>query len=529
MGVVFEGTAAAPWCINKQNPRRDPHADRPTRALAHPFVRCPCAGGTTLPAMSMYLDHFGLREVPFRITPHTEFFFAGANRGATLDALIYAITHDEGIVKVSGEVGSGKTMLCRVLIERLPANVVTIYLATPSLSRDDILYALADELRLPLPPGARSAQIIRLLQDHLIRLYAQGQQVVVLIDEAHAMPRETLEEIRLLSNLESNQHKLLQLVMFGQPELNDILARHDMRQLKERITHNFSLDPLGRDETAEYIDFRLRAAGYKGAPIFAPAALALIAATAQGLTRRINILADKSLLAAYAAGRHDVGPDEARAAIKDSAFSAATGQRIRRPAMLAAAGGAAAAALLMLLWLQPQTDASVMAEAAQPGAATRAGATPAPTLATTSTAAATAVTSGPSAGATPAIQTTAVATTVAAPNTPPAPPAPLSRLEQRLAAGHSWLAQAGDEHWFIQLLAMNADQVAQLNTYLAKVEKLLPIEQVHAYRGKRGQTARIGVIYGEYENYAAAQRALAELPAELQSSRPYLRQVRKLR
>ncbi|HWU85161.1 MAG TPA: AAA family ATPase, partial [Rhodocyclaceae bacterium] len=242
--------------------------------------------------MSMYLDHFGLREVPFRITPHTEFFFAGANRGATLDALIYAITHDEGIVKVSGEVGSGKTMLCRVLIERLPANVVTIYLATPSLSRDDILYALADELRLPLPPGARSAQIIRLLQDHLIRLYAQGQQVVVLIDEAHAMPRETLEEIRLLSNLESNQHKLLQLVMFGQPELNDVLARHDMRQLKERITHNFTLGPLGRDETADYIDFRLRAAGYKGAPVFSPPALSLLSAAALGLTQRINILAD---------------------------------------------------------------------------------------------------------------------------------------------------------------------------------------------------------------------------------------------
>src|SRR5690606_41702573 len=113
----------------------------------------------------MYLEHFGLREPPFRITPHTEFFFAGANRGATLDALIYAITHDEGIVKVSGEVGSGKTMLCRVLLERLPANVVTVYLATPSLSRDAILHALAEELRLPIPPAARSAQIVRLLDD----------------------------------------------------------------------------------------------------------------------------------------------------------------------------------------------------------------------------------------------------------------------------------------------------------------------------------------------------------------------------
>ncbi|HWV18942.1 MAG TPA: AAA family ATPase, partial [Rhodocyclaceae bacterium] len=287
----------------------------------------------------MYLEHFGLREPPFRITPHTEFFFAGANRGATLDALIYAITHDEGIVKVSGEVGSGKTMLCRVLLERLPANVVTVYLATPSLSRDDILHALAEELRLPIPPAARSAQIVRLLQDHLIQLHAQGCQVVVLIDEAHVMPRETLEEIRLLSNLETNQHKLLQLVMFGQPELNDILARHDMRQLKERITHNFTLGPLGRDETADYIDFRLRAAGYKGAPVFSPPALSLLAAAALGLTRRINILADKSLLAAYAVGRNEVGQDEAKAAIEDCDFSvAAPPPSIRRAAYLVAAG-----------------------------------------------------------------------------------------------------------------------------------------------------------------------------------------------
>ena len=118
----------------------------------------------------MYLEHFGLNESPFRITPHTDFFFDGANRGATLDALVYAITHDEGIVKVSGEVGSGKTMLCRVLMERLPQSVTIIYLANPSLSRDDILYAIADELRLNVPDNARSTVVMRALQDHLIQL-----------------------------------------------------------------------------------------------------------------------------------------------------------------------------------------------------------------------------------------------------------------------------------------------------------------------------------------------------------------------
>ena len=231
----------------------------------------------------MYLEHFGLHEPPFRITPHTDFFFEGANRGATLDALVYAITHDEGIVKVSGEVGSGKTMLCRVLMERLPENVETLFLANPSLSRDEILFTLADELKVDLATNRVSA-VMRALQEHLIERYAQGRQVVVLIDEAHAMPAETLEEIRLLSNLESNRHKLLQIVLFGQPELNDVLNRNEMRQLKERITHNFTLEPLVRADVAQYVNFRMRAAGYKGPDVFSPAALKLIASASLGLT-----------------------------------------------------------------------------------------------------------------------------------------------------------------------------------------------------------------------------------------------------
>jgi MSHA biogenesis protein MshM len=453
----------------------------------------------------MYLDHFGLRESPFRITPHTEFFFAGANRGATLDALIYAITHDEGIVKVSGEVGSGKTMLCRVLIERLPTNVVTVYLATPSLSRDDILYALAEELRLPVPQSARSAQIVRLLQDHLIQLYAKGHQVVVLIDEAHAMPLETLEEIRLLSNLESNQHKLLQLVMFGQPELNDILARHDMRQLKERITHNFTLGPLGREETAEYIDFRLRAAGYKGAPIFAPQAINLMAGAAQGLTRRINILADKALLAAYASGRHDVGPEEANAAIKDCDFSTPKSRNsINRSAIFAAIGVGSLAVTLALLWLQPR----------QPTAAT---VTSAPVAMTSQLA------------ANPIPQALAKSDSQATSHSNPSADVDSTLIAQRLAAGKAWLEQAQDEHWFIQLRAMDANQSEQLESFLQRLEKQIPPEQTRAYMGKRGGTPRIGVIYGEYESHAAAERALRSLPPEIRNSQPYLRQVRKLR
>ncbi len=189
--------------------------------------------------MALYLEHFGLSEPPFRITPHTDFFFDGADRGATLEALIYAVLHDEGIVKVSGEVGSGKTMLCRVLMERLPPHVATIYLATASLAREEILHAIADDLELRLSPERRSVAL-RELQEHLIALYGAGRRVVILIDEAHVMPEDTLEQVRLLSNLESNRHKLLQIVLFGQPELDQTLAKTELRQLRDRITHSRS-------------------------------------------------------------------------------------------------------------------------------------------------------------------------------------------------------------------------------------------------------------------------------------------------
>lgn len=270
--------------------------------------------------MSLYLEHFGLLEPPFRITPHTDFFFTGANRGPTLDALIYAITQDEGIVKVSGEVGSGKTMLCRMLLERLPPHVETLYLANPSLSREEILGAIADELGLPALGGTTHSRL-RALQETLVERYAQGKRVVLLIDEAHAMPAESLEEIRLLSNLEAKCAKLLQIVLFAQPELDTRLAASDMRQLRERITQHFDLMPLPLGEIGQYVEFRLRAAGYRGPQPFTPIAIELIAQASEGLSRRINILADKALLATYSTGKYQVDAGEARTAIQDARFS----------------------------------------------------------------------------------------------------------------------------------------------------------------------------------------------------------------
>jgi MSHA biogenesis protein MshM len=304
----------------------------------------------------MYLSHFGLDEPPFRITPHTDFFFDGANRGATLEALLYAITHDEGIVKVTGEVGSGKTMLCRVLMERLPKHVEIIYLSNPSLARDEILRAIAEELNVTVD-ASRATVVLRALQEHLINVHAQGHQVVVLIDEAHAMPLETLEEIRLLSNLETSRHKLLQIVLFGQPELDDNLNLSQMRQLKERITHSFRLEPLIRDDIAQYLMFRMRAAGYRGPDIFSKGAIRELARASQGLTRRINILADKSLLAAFSQNTHQVTAKQVKAAIRDSEFRNAA-PRSRTPWIVALAVAAGIAiGVLSLRFFEPAEPA----------------------------------------------------------------------------------------------------------------------------------------------------------------------------
>jgi MSHA biogenesis protein MshM len=505
----------------------------------------------------MYLEHFGLNEPPFRITPHTDFFFDGANRGATLDALVYAITHDEGIVKVSGEVGSGKTMLCRVLMERLPENVTIIYLANPSLSRDDILYAIADELGLNVPENARSSAVMRALQDHLIKSFSEGRQVVVLIDEAHAMPVETLEEIRLLSNLEANRNKLLQLVLFGQPELNDVLARPDMRQLKERITHNFGLAPLVHDDISHYLDFRMRAAGYRGPSVFSQAALKLIAQSSLGLTRRINILADKALLAAFSTGSHQIGPKEIQAAIRDCEFSAATyGGKAAKKRSIALAGAAIGICVLAGIGYfalsggdapqaaapkavagtvgAPQSAPTAMpttAVAASPPLAAAAAAPPAPT-ATVPTAAATAAQS-------PASPPAAVAAKAA-------PPADKSEngmiptqgaslklgplTTERLEAGQVWLKQLPDDRWFIQLFATDANRHAEVENLLRRLPSGgVEMDKVHVYYSELSGKPRYGVTYGNYASAGAASAAARALPQVVRANKPYPRQAIRLR
>lgn len=269
----------------------------------------------------MYQDFFGLRESPFGITPNPAFFYTGNMRGDLLHALCYAVERGDGIVKVTGEVGCGKTMLCRMLEQRLPAHVDSIYLGNPTLHPREVCYALAGELGLPCA-GLRVDEVIRALQAELIARHAARRQVVLLVEEAQAMPLETLEELRLLSNLETAHSKLLQMVLFGQPELDRHLDLPHMRQLKERITQSFVVPHLPGGAVAGFLDFRMRAAGYRGPGAFSEAAARHIARTSRGVIRRINILADKALLAAYIDDQARVEARHARAAVRDSPFRA---------------------------------------------------------------------------------------------------------------------------------------------------------------------------------------------------------------
>ena len=277
----------------------------------------------------MYYDYFGLTQPPFKITPDTSLFFPGGDRGAILDALIYAIVSGEGIVKLVGEVGSGKTTLCRMLEKELPKNVEIVYLANPSLSPDNILHAIAFELHLKVRPDDSRLKVMNSLQNYLLERHAENKQVVVFVEEAQSMPIATLEEIRLLSNLETAQNKLLQIAIFGQPELDVMISKPEIRQLKERITYSFYLNPFKPDEVRDYINSRLRACGYRLSELFNEGAIKTISKYSNGLLRRINILSDKALLAAYADNSNVVTVKHVKLAAKETEFVVA-----KRPPVL---------------------------------------------------------------------------------------------------------------------------------------------------------------------------------------------------
>ena len=277
----------------------------------------------------MYEDYFGLQRPPFKITPDTSLFYEGGKRGDILAALVYAIHRGEGIIKVVGEVGSGKTMLCRMLQLKLPDTVEIVYIANPSVSPEDILFVIAHELELSVTRDDSKHEVMHLLQDYLLQRHMENKQVVLFIEEAQGMPLDTLEEIRLLSNLETDQNKLLQIVLFGQPELDQNLEQQSIRQLRERITHSFDLEPLTQDEIHNYLNFRMREVGYTGPELINTTVAKKVEQHSDGLLRRINIIADKILLSAFAEGTHNLSAKHVTAAVNDSTFNPKTPHRSR--------------------------------------------------------------------------------------------------------------------------------------------------------------------------------------------------------
>jgi MSHA biogenesis protein MshM len=264
-----------------------------------------------------YLKHFGLRELPFGITPDTSFFFACRTIQEALNTLLVAMSNGEGFIKITGEVGTGKTLLCRKFLSTLGPRWVSAYIPNPNLEPRGLELALAEELGV-VAEFAEPHRLDKQLTQRLLDIARQGKRVVLCMDETQAMPLATLETVRLLTNLETEKRKLMQVVLFGQPELDRKLASPSVRQLRQRITFHHVLKALGRNEVADYVAHRLTIAGYSGSALFSDGALKSMHRASRGVPRLVNILAHKSLLLVFGEGGRLAERRHVRAAVEDT-------------------------------------------------------------------------------------------------------------------------------------------------------------------------------------------------------------------
>jgi MSHA biogenesis protein MshM len=266
----------------------------------------------------MYLSHFGLSEAPFSLTPDPGFFYGYAGHQEALNVLLVALQGGEGFIKITGEVGTGKTLLCRKLLGSLGAGFCAAYLPNPLLTPFELHKALAQELGIKTPAGATLHDLVKRITEALVEQHRKGLKAVLCIDEAQAMPAESLEALRLLSNLETEKSKLLQIVVFAQPEFNALVQGPDLRQLRQRITFNYELPPLDRAGVEGYIQHRLAVAGYRGGRLFTPFALDAVSRASRGIPRLINILCHKALMVVYGQGGATGDLAQVQAAIRDT-------------------------------------------------------------------------------------------------------------------------------------------------------------------------------------------------------------------
>ena len=264
----------------------------------------------------MYQDYYGLDEKPFSLTPDTDFFYQSLTHQEALNVLLVAIQGGDGFIKVVGEVGTGKTLLCRMLLEKLEANFNTIYIPNPYMSCDALLQAVLAEM--DLPSDKKQESYLACINQQLINSARKGQTTVIILDESQSLPVESLEAIRLLSNLETEKQKLVQIVLFGQPELDEKLSQRSIRQLRQRIMHSYYLKPLDEKAVEAYLQHRISSAGYCGPELFKPAAKQTLHKISGGVPRLINVLSNKAMMLAYASGDFYIEQKHVVNAAKDS-------------------------------------------------------------------------------------------------------------------------------------------------------------------------------------------------------------------
>jgi len=257
----------------------------------------------------MYTSFFGLNEKPFSITPDPRYLFMSERHTEALAHLIYGVRESGGFIQLTGEVGTGKTTLVRSLLQQIPDNADVAVILNPQISRNEFLSAICEELGVPLPHSTNNIKTLtNALNEYLLDNHSRGKRTIVLVDEAQNLRIDVLEQVRLLTNLETTKQKLLQIILIGQPELREILSRNDMRQLAQRVTGRYHLEPLSRDETAAYIDHRLKVAGAVG-QIFSMAAKQELYRLSQGVPRMINVIADRAMLGAFTQDTGEITPD----------------------------------------------------------------------------------------------------------------------------------------------------------------------------------------------------------------------------
>lgn len=387
----------------------------------------------------MYAPFFGLRQAPFSIAPDPHYLFMSERHREALAHLLYGLDGGGGFVLLTGEIGAGKTTVCRCFLEQIPANCNVAYIFNPKLTVTELLQAICGEFHAPVPAGARTVKdYVDPLNAFLLAQHAAGRNNVLIIDEAQNLSADVLEQLRLLTNLETSERKLLQVVLIGQPELRAMLARPELEQLAQRVIARFHLGALSEDETAQYVRHRLTVAGLTGALPFDRRALRLIHRLTRGVPRRINLLCDRALLGGYASGQAQVTPAIVRRAAAEvfgGPDAATPAGRGALPVALGAGALAAAVAGLGLAWWlqQPGRDGGALALAtAAPGASAPASA-------------ASAVAPAASAAAPPA---SAASSGAAA----PAPaPAPLQLADWAARDGDAWQALA--QRWGLPLPA----------------------------------------------------------------------------